>query len=135
VPAAGRGIAAGLALAAVLAGCGGSVPPFFVVHNDESTRLSVTYCATQDCPHPHTTVLPAGNSGRFTNSTGPTGAGYVFVTVGAQRRSCTVIPPAATMVDKLFVFPISSFFANSCAGYNPARPLGVIPGSSPRSAG
>jgi hypothetical protein len=132
---AGWGIATGLATAAVLAGCGGSARPFFVVHNDESAQLSVTYCATQDCPHPHTSLIPAGASRRFTNATRVNGTGYVFVTVGGARRSCTFIPPATTMVDKLYTFPISSFFANSCAGYDPARPLGVIPGSSPGSAG
>ena len=114
------GLLSGIGL---LAGCSGSDAPFFVVRNDRPTGEFVTYCATQACPLPASRLVPAGKTWRVTNSSGPNSGGYLFVTVAGRREGCVLLPPAVTMVDRLYSLSISSFLANSCAGYNPARRL------------
>jgi hypothetical protein len=110
-------------VAGLLAGCSGSDAPFFVVRNDRPADLHVTYCATQACPLPVTRLVRTDRTWRVTNTSGPNSGGYLFITLAGRREGCVSVAPAITMVDRLYAYPISTFIANSCAGYNPARRL------------
>jgi hypothetical protein len=116
---------------ALLAGCGGSATPFFLVRNDRPVAMSVTYCATQICRHPTSKLIAAGSFQRFSNHTEPKDFGFLVVTAAGRRLGCGPVPPAATMVDRLFTPRVSGFLGNSCAGYNPARPLQISPAPNP----
>lgn len=120
-----RWIALGIAVAALLAGCGGTSAPFFVVRNDRPADLLVTYCPTQTCAHQQQRLIPTGKAWRVTNLTSPTDSGFVYVTLAGHLDGCGFVPPALAMVDRLFVVTTSSMVSEGCAGYNPQRPLGV----------
>jgi hypothetical protein len=108
-----------------LTGCGGTSAPFFVVRNDRPADLLVTYCATQTCAHRQQRLVPTGKAWRVTNLTGARDIGVLSVTLAGHQEGCVPVPPAAEMVDRLFVFTTSSLRGAGCAGYNPQRPLGV----------
>jgi hypothetical protein len=114
-----------LAVGWLVAGCGGSSPPFFVVQNNQTGPVHAIYCTTLNCQHAEADTLPAGGSGRFINVTGDHSAGVLRVTLAGRPSGCTAVPPAVLMVDHLFVYQVSSLLVSGCAGYNPGRPLGL----------
>jgi hypothetical protein len=116
-----------VAAVAVLAGCGATSAPFFVVRNNRPADLFVAYCPTQTCARQQHRLVPSGKAWRVTNLTGVQDTGFIYATLAGQPQGCNFVPPARAMVDRLYVFTTSSMLAAGCAGYNPRRPLGITP--------
>jgi hypothetical protein len=120
-------MALGLAASGLVTGCGGSSAPFFIVGNDRASSVYAIYCTTSNCRHSQQHLILAGKTWRVTDLTAEGATGLLLVDVLGGRSGCQPIPPALAMVDRLYNYSVSAVLAQSCVGYNPARPLGVRP--------
>jgi hypothetical protein len=116
-----------VAVAGLLTGCGGSSAPFFIVGNDRASSVYAIYCTTSNCRHSQRHLILAGKTWRVTNLAPAGVSGLLLVDAVGGRSGCQPIPPALAMVDRLYNYSVSAVLAQSCVGYNPARPLGIRP--------